>query len=251
MLLHELRHIEADERFLAAEQERGESARDFGFPDAGGTEEQERSGRTARGLESRAGAADGARQRRDGLLLADDALVQLLFDAQKLGDLFFLNGGHRNAGPARDHVLDVVLGDDAGGGVVEVVLLAQLPHVLALFALLVGIEARLFELVICGGVLHAVTDELDAFLDIGEICRERGLAELHARAGFVDQVDGLVGEKAVRNITARSVDRGFDRLVGVTDEVEFFVAVFDAEQNLDGVGFGRRRNLHRLEPALE
>ena len=177
--------------------------------------------------------------------------MQLLFDAEQLADLFILNGGHRNAGPARDDFLDVVLGDDAGGGVVEVVLLAQLPHVLALFALLVGIEARLFELVICGGVLHAVHDELDALLDVGEVRRERGLAQLHTRASLVDQVDGLVGEKAVRNITARSVDRGFDRLVGVTDEVEFFVAVFDAEQNLDGVGFGRRRNLHRLEPALE
>ena len=51
---------------------------------------------------------------RDRFLLADDALVQFLFDAQELGDFFFADGGHRDAGPARDHVFDVVLGDDAG-----------------------------------------------------------------------------------------------------------------------------------------
>ncbi len=33
--------------------------------------------------------------------------------------------------------------------------------------------------------------------------------------------------------------------------MEFFVALFDAEQNADGVGFSRRRNFHGLEAALE
>ena len=202
-------------------------------------------------LQARARAADGARQRRDGLLLADDALVQLFFDAQQLGDLFFLDGRHRHAGPARHHVFDVVLGDDAGRGVVEIVLLAQLAHVLALFALFVGVEARLLELVVRDGVLHAVHDELDALLNVGQIARQRGLAQLHARAGFVDQIDGLVRQEAVRNVAVRSVDRGLDGFVGVADGVEFLVAVLDAEQNLDGVGFARRRNFHGLEAALE
>ena len=221
----------------------GERARDFGLADAGGSEEQERSGRPRGDLRP-------ARERRMArasaemaFLLADDALVQLFFDAQQLGDLFFLDGRHGHAGPARHHVFDVVLGHDAGRGIVEVVFLAQLAHVLALFALLVGIEARLLELVVRDGVFHAVHDELDALLDIGQIGRQRGLAQLHARAGFVDQVDGLVGQEAVRNIAVRSVDRGFDGFVGVADRVELLVAVFDAEQDLDGVGFVGRRNL--------
>ena len=90
----------------------------------------------------------------------------------------------------------------AGGGVVEVVLLAELAHVLALFALFVGVEARLLELVVRDGVLHAVHDELDALLDVGQFGRQRGLAQLHARAGFVDQIDGLVRQEAVRNVAA-------------------------------------------------
>jgi len=74
--------------------------------------------------------------------------VQLLFDAQKLGDFLFLDGGHGHAGPARHHVLDVVLGDDAGRSIVEVVAFAQHAQVLALLALLVRVETRLLELVV-------------------------------------------------------------------------------------------------------
>ena len=154
------------------------------------------------GLQAGARTADGAGQRRNGLLLADHALVQLFFDAQQLGDFLFLDGGHGHAGPARHHVLDVVLGDAAGGGIVQVVLLAELAHVLALFALLVGVEARLLELVVGDGVLHAVHDELDALLDVGQVGRQGGLAQLDAGAGFVDQVDGLIRQVAVGNVAA-------------------------------------------------
>ncbi len=202
MLLHVLRHVEANQALLAAEQERRQSARDFGFADAGGPQEQERSGRAAGRFQPGARTADGARQRRNRFLLADDALVQLVFDAQQLGDLFLFDRRHGHAGPARHHVFDIVLGDAAGGGIVQVVLLAQLAHVLALFALLVGIEARLFEFVVRDGVFHAVHDELDALLDIRQIGRKRGLAQFHARAGFVDQIDGLVRQEAVRNVAA-------------------------------------------------
>ena len=36
-----------------------------------------------------------------------------------------------------------------------------------------------------------------------------------ARAGFVDDVDGLVGQQAVADVLDRQVDRGLQRLVGV------------------------------------
>ena len=80
---------------------------------------------------------------------------------------------------------------------------------------------------------------------------QRGLAQLDARAGFVDQIDGLVRQEAVRNEAAGGEDGGFDRIVGVGDGVELLVALLDAEQDLDGIGFVRRRHLHGLEAALE
>ena len=164
-----------------------QSASHFGFADAGRSQEQERSGWTFGRFQPRARTANRPSQRRDRLLLADDAAMQLFFDAQKLGDFLFADRRHGHAGPARDHVLDIVLGHDAGRGFVQVVLLAQLAEILALLALFVGIEARLFELLIGDGVLHPVHDELDALLDLGDFGRQSGLAQLHARAGFVDQ----------------------------------------------------------------
>src|ERR1035437_1744839 len=86
-----------------------------------GTEEQEAPGWTIGRLDPGARPADGPRQRRNRLLLADHPLVQLFFDAQQLGDLFFLDGRHGDAGPARHHVFDIVLGYAAGGGIVQVV----------------------------------------------------------------------------------------------------------------------------------
>ena len=137
--------------------------------------------------------------------------------------------GDGNAGPAADHVLDVLAADNAGGGVVEVVFFAQGAQVLALLAFLVRVEARLLELVVRDGVLHAVHDELDPLLDFGDLLGQRSLAQLHARAGFVDQIDGLVGQEAVGNIAVRMRHRELDGVVGVADRVEFLVAVLDAE----------------------
>jgi len=96
-----------------------------------------------------------------------------------------------------------------------------------------------------------VDDELDALLNFGQFFGQRGLAELDAGSGFVDQVDGLIGKKTVGNITVRMRDGKIDGVVGVGDGVEFFVAFFYAKENLDGVDFVGRRNLYGLEAALE
>ena len=177
--------------------------------------------------------------------------MQLFFDAQQLLRFFFFDRGDGNAGPARYHVLDVLPTDYAGGGFIEVVFFAKGAQVLALLAFFVRVEARLLELVVRDGVLHAVDDELDALLDFGQLFGQRGLAQLHARARFVDQIDGLVGQETIRNIAIRMRDGEVDGVVGVGDGVELLVALFDPEQNLDGVGFVRRRNFHGLEAAFE
>src|SRR4030095_11124027 len=80
MLLHELRHVKADERFFAAEQELRQRSSHLGLSDAGRTEEQERAGRTVRRLQARPRTPDRASQRIDRLFLADDAAMQLFLD---------------------------------------------------------------------------------------------------------------------------------------------------------------------------
>src|ERR1022692_4639848 len=229
----------------------GQGAGCFRLAHAGGSEEQERSYRTVRALQPCTRAPDGAGQRANRFFLRDDALVQLFFDAQQLLGFFFLDRGDRHAGPARYHVLDVLPTDYAGGGFIEVVFFAKGAQVLALLAFFVRVEARLLELVVRDGVLHTMDDELDAFLDFCQFFRQRGLAQFHARTRFVDQVDGFVWKEAVWNVAIRMRDRKIDGVVGVGDGVEFFVALFDSEENLDRVGFIWRRNFYRLEATLQ
>jgi hypothetical protein len=98
--------------------------------------------------------------------------VQFLLDAQQLLRFFFFDRGDRHAGPARDDFFDVFAVHDAGGRLVEMILLAQSPKVLALFAFFVRVEAGFLEFVIRDGVLHAMHDELDALLDFGDLFRQ-------------------------------------------------------------------------------
>ena len=153
-----------------------------------------------RRFESGTRAADGAGQGRDGLVLRDDALVQFFFNAQQLLGFFFLNGGDRDAGPAADDLFDVLAGDDAGGRVIEVVFVAQGAQVLALLAFFVGVEAGLLKLVVGDGRVHAVDDELDPLVDFGDFFGQGSLPQLDARTCLVNQVNGLVGQEAIRDV---------------------------------------------------
>ena len=61
VLLHVLRHVDADHRLGVVEQVLGQRARDFGLADAGRAEEDERADRALRVLEPGARAADRPR----------------------------------------------------------------------------------------------------------------------------------------------------------------------------------------------
>ena len=88
------------------------------------------------------------------------------------------------------------------------VFLAKCAQVFALLALLVGVEARLLEFVVRNRVLHAVHDELDALLNVGQLFGQGGLAQLNPCASLVDQVDGLIRKEAIGNVAAGSGYRG-------------------------------------------
>src|SRR3984957_11707889 len=251
VLLHEFGHIEADQSFLGAEHELRQGAGDFGFAHARGTKEQERSDRPVRVLQAGAAAADGAGQSAYGFVLRDDSLVQLFFNPQQLLSFFFLDRSDGHAGPTRDHVLDILAADYARGRFVQMIFFAKSAQVLALFAFLVRIETGLLELVVRDGVFHPVNDELDALLHLGEFFGQRSLAQLYAGAGFVDEVDCLVGQEAVGNITVRVRYREVDGVVSVGDGVKLLVPVFDPKQNLGGVSLIRRGNLYRLKAAFK
>ena len=111
MLLHVFRHVEADQRRLVVEQELGERLGELGLADAGRPQEHERADRPVRILQAGARAPHRGRDRVHRLGLADDALAQVVLHAQQLLLLAFQHPVDRNAGPARDHLRDVIGGD--------------------------------------------------------------------------------------------------------------------------------------------
>ena len=88
-------------------------------------------------------------------------------------------------------------------------------------------------------------------LNVRHLRRQRGLAQFHASAGFVEKIDGLVRQEAIRNIAIRKIHGRFDRFVGVIHHVEFLVPRLHALQNPDGFALAGRADLHGLEAAFE
>src|ERR1700719_1772767 len=125
MLLHVFGHVEADQRFFAAEQELGEAARDFRLADTRWPEEEEAAHRTSGRLQARATAANGPCERGNRFVLADDTAVQFFFDTQQFLLLVLFDRGDLNTGPARDDLFDVFTRDDASGGIVDFQFFAQ------------------------------------------------------------------------------------------------------------------------------
>ena len=173
-LLHVLGHVHTDQRVLVAEQVFGERARELGLADAGRAQEDERADRTLGVLEAGARAADGARDRNDRVVLADDPAVQGLLHAGELGRLLLLELRQRDAGPPRDDILDVVLADGLGA-----LALVLLPLALQLFLavpeqlLLLAEGGRLLELLRLEVHVLFADDALDLFLDLLDLGRRR------------------------------------------------------------------------------
>ena len=107
----ELAHVHLDQGVVVAEEELGESLGQLRLTHTGRAGEDEGAGRTVRVLQAGAGAADGAGDGLDCLVLADDALVQLVFHVEETAGLAFGELEHRDAGPVGQHVCDLVLAD--------------------------------------------------------------------------------------------------------------------------------------------
>src|SRR5690606_15602779 len=118
---------ELDQRVVVTEQEVRQRLRQPRLADARGAGEDERPTGTARVLQARTRAADGPRERLDGLVLADDALVQLLLHVEQAAGLLLAELADRDAGRLGQDLGDEVLVDDR-----DLVEVARLPGALAL-----------------------------------------------------------------------------------------------------------------------
>ena len=96
---------------FGAEHELGQRLGQHGLADTGGTKEDEGADRALGVLETGARAADGLGHRLDGLVLADDALVQRFFHLEQPLGFFTGDAVDRDAGPHRDDLGDILFGD--------------------------------------------------------------------------------------------------------------------------------------------
>ena len=113
VFFHVFAHVEADDGFVAVEEEGSEGAAQFGFADAGRAEEKEGTDGAVRIGQSGAVTADSVCYRFDGGLLADDAGTQCAFQRQQFFFFAFEHFGDGDARPARDDLRDFFFGDFA------------------------------------------------------------------------------------------------------------------------------------------
>src|ERR671914_1393000 len=202
MALQVLGHVEPDHGVLVAEEVLGEGPRELGLADSGRTEEDERAARTVRVLYACEGTPYGAGDSLYGLVLPDDTPVQGVLHLQETCGLLLGHLLDRDAGPHGDDLGDLVLAD----GDALLLDLTLAPGLLELAALgdelALGVpEARgLLELLaVDGGLLLGAHG--GEFLVNLLVVRRRGHGLYpHLRCGLVDEVDGLVGQEAVRDV---------------------------------------------------
>src|SRR4051812_4429799 len=237
VLLHVLRHVDAHHRVLVAEQELGERPCELGLADARRAQEDERAGRPLRVLQARARAADRLRDDLDGGVLPDDALVELLLHAHELLRLGLGELEHRDAGPHRDDVGDLLLADGRTLGVTLAPLPLLLELALAVRELALGVaEVRgLLELLRLDRGLLGAPRLLDLLLELPVHGRGGHRLDAHARGGLVDEVDRLVGQLAVGDVAVRELRGRLERLVGDLHLVVLLVAVAQALEDLHGL----------------
>ena len=141
-------------------------------------------------------------------------------------------------------------------GEAGVVLVRQLRAVLAdLIAelqFLLAEQHSLLEVAAEHGFVHLVDDPVQLFLvgvPLGSGRAGRTHTQLHPSPSLVQQVDGLVGQEAVRDVAVGQIDRGFHGLRRVADPVEQLVTAADAFNDAEALQLIRGIHGHGLEAA--
>ena len=119
------------------------------------------------------------------------------------------------------------------------------------FFLAVAQTSGLFEALGLDGLFLLALHFGDLVFDLFEVGRGLHALDAQARAGLVDEVDGLVGQVAIGDVTVGQIGRRHQRLIGDRHPMVLFVAIAQTLEDLDGVRHRRLFDLDRLEAPLE
>ena len=194
-------HVEADHVLLVVEEVFGERAGEFSLADAGWAEECETADGTLGVLESGAGAAHGVRDGDNGLLLADNAVVEAFLHVEELFGLAFKQAINWYARPGGYEPADVLRRDDHldfGGGGLRAQSLAFLLQAQPFGSELSG----LFVFGALRGGKLLIFESLDACLGFNQVGGLGLGVNAEARGGLVNEVNRLVGQQPVGGCSA-------------------------------------------------
>ena len=244
MPLLELAHVQPDHPAVLPEQRLGQRAGQLRLAHPGRAEEQETAHRPVRVTQPGPRPADRLGHRLDRLVLADDPVVQVLFQAQQPVLLLLGELADGDAGRPRHHLGDVVRGDLGHRGRVT----TQVPELLADLADLVPEPRSVLVMLVGDGLVFVPLQFLGPPLQLAHIPAGGGDPQPDPRAGLVDEVDRLIRQETVGDVAVGQLDRGRQRLVRVPHLVVGFVAVAQPAQDRDRVVHGRLGHQDRLEP---
>ncbi len=185
-------------------------------------------------------------------MLADVALANLLFHLQQPGRLLFGQLEDRNPGSTRKHLSDrffVNLGRN--------VLVSGLPRFFLLsaglsqLALVVTQTCCHLEILGIDSGFFFQPDCSDLFVKFAQIRRSSHSANPKSGACLVDQVNRLVRQEAIRDVTRSHLRGRCQCTVSDGDPVMCLVAIAKPTKNVNGQSDRRLGHLNWLEPTLQ
>ena len=168
--LHILRHIDPHQILFIVKQRLCQRLGKLCLADARGAKEQERAERPVRVLNACSASLDSLRDDAHGLILADNTLVQRIFEMQQLVAFALHQSCGRDTRPALDDLGDLLLRDLVAEQARLLAALRQpflLLQLLFRFGQIAVLQLRgLFEIVTLFGRFNIAVDLLDAFAQL-------------------------------------------------------------------------------------
>ncbi len=178
-------------------------------------------------------------------------MQDVLQPAEAFGLLLF-QFPHRYLRPAGHHIGDLPFADHQfPRGLLLLPAVANLLDALPLLLLLPLDLAGLLIIFRGNGLLLLLLQRLDLLLQRLDLLRLHKHRQAQFRGRFVDQVNRLVRQEPVVDITGRQADRGAQRLIRDRHLMMFLIAPAEALEDLIRLVLRRLLHRHRLEPALQ
>ena len=250
-LFEVLAHVDTDQRVVGVEKELGEFLGQMRLADARGAEEHEGADGLVGIFQPDTVAADGLDDLGHGLVLTDDLLLQ---EGVHVAELDVLSRGNTLHGYAGHHGHD--FGHLIGVDRLTVRLHLLLPTAfclveqLEILPLCIAIACGQLEVLRLDGGQFGVLRLLDLRLQRLDVLRHNHVGDVHPRSGFVQCVDGFVGEVAIADVALGQFDARLECGVGVDHIVVLLVAPLDVLEDLECLLGRRRVDDHLLETAL-